>query len=93
MTNKATLNTPNKNTNNCGKRKYILRTKQTLLLSESSRRERERERERERDRQRDRQTERERETDDRQTENLSCYVYSASSSHHRCRQSTSLTVN
>ena len=28
MTNTATLNTSNKNTNNCGKLKYILRTKQ-----------------------------------------------------------------
>jgi len=27
MTNTATLNTANKNTNNCGKRKYVLTTK------------------------------------------------------------------
>ena len=47
MTNTATLNTSNKNTNNCGKLKYILRTKQTnnkkeLLLSKSSQQKRKR---------------------------------------------------
>ena len=33
MTNTATFNASNKITNNCGKLKYILRTKQKLLLS------------------------------------------------------------
>ena len=36
MTNTATLNTSNKNTNNCGKLKYILRTKQKLLHTKSA---------------------------------------------------------
>ena len=36
MTNTATLNTSNKNANNCGKLKYILRRKQKLLLFKSS---------------------------------------------------------
>ena len=35
MTNTATLNTSNKNTNKCCKLEYILRTKQELLLSKS----------------------------------------------------------
>ena len=43
MTNTATLNTSNKNTNNCGKLKYILRTKQKTITVYEFSGERERE--------------------------------------------------
>ena len=78
MTNTATLNKSNQNTANCGKRKYILRTKQKSysflklrnIQTEQDKRckfefsgDRERDREKETDRWTDRQTGRQAETE------------------------------
>ena len=81
MTNTATLNTSNKNTNDCVKLKYILKRKRKTVYCLSFRSIQtqqsktefsgERERQRQRDRDRETETDRQRQTDrDRQTDRL-----------------------
>ena len=70
MTNTATLNTSNKNTSNCSKLKYILRTKQDRQTGRDRATERHRERQTQRDRDRHRETHSERRYRDTETERM-----------------------